>query len=446
MLEAVAELTRRVLTRHEPATDDELSQARLPAGPLDAERFPSSFDWVAQAHRRAEKFNFPQEKWNDVFGDAGWADAVRIANAADGIVAYSIFDGSVLRLLAIIDEQTTITAISPKVALRNSPDELWREWAQLGDLLEGFWTKALTHWRGRYSGSSLLHALSIDIGETAYITHLSDLAFRQVLPALGLTATVPAGGLTHLPSIRLAIPRVSRPAPRPPTRLLHIGDATNTLIGPWLEAAALAHLPGIEVRSLLDTDITAEGFRRQSEWAPVIIASCHGIINATDLLGSALGLGVQTLRMEDVATSDLEGVDLLFLAACEMGFGYADSHEREALSFANASLIGGSRYTVAPALPVNDLTSALLVAEFAAQLTSASPPMAYHRALEKTEQLTKAQFRKQLLDMWESLRGSALAQRMPWPAIALDPVIKAQIEAASDQQSWQKMTFVLSGF
>jgi len=170
--------------------------------------------------------------------------------------------------------------------------------------------------------------------------------------------------------------------------------------------------------------MTAAEFRHHLAWAPVMVASCHGIIDAADLLGSAVGLGARSLRLEDVATSDLASVDLLFLAAYEMGLGYFSDHERETLSFANASLVGGSRYPVVPALPVNDLVSALLVREFAARAATTSPPLAYHTTLEAIQRLTRAEFRARVLHMWESLRTSALAQRLPWPAAALDPVIK----------------------
>jgi CHAT domain len=444
-LASAAELVHRVLTMGTPVTDEELSRVGLPSEPVAAGRFPAAFGWVASAYEREQEFAFPQDKWQDVFRSAGWDEVVHIAEVTGGIVAYHVFDGSTLRLVGIINNggDPIVRTLPDAAPSRQTSGADYAN--RLSRVIGGFWAETLTRWRNHQPVGSPLRALCVDIGETPLITYLSDEAFREALHNLELARDAPIGGLTHLPSIRLAAARAANPPPSPTRRLLHIGDATNTLIGPWLEAATLADLPGIEVRSLLDTDMTAAEFRQHLGWAPVIVASCHGLLDATDLLGSALGLGMQSLRLEDVAVSDLTSVDMLFLAACEMGLGYANSHEREALSFANASLIGGSRYTVAPALPVNDFVSAILVTEFAAQARTTSPPLAYNTALEAVRRLTKTQFTERILHMWETLRISALAQRLPWPAAALDPVIKDRIEMAADRQLWRHVAFALSG-
>jgi hypothetical protein len=424
--EKIMEVVRRVLADGTPATDEELTRIGLRQDSLD----PDGFGWMRAAYQRREEFSYPREQWQDVFRSAGWADAVRAAVESGGVVAYHLLTDDGLRMIGIVDDQTTVLRTwqgVPRVAV-----------------MEGFWTEVLTRWKERHPAGAELRALCIDIGAPELTALGSDVAFRAALDRLWLASNCPAGGLTHLPSIRLAHTRMTLPAPQQAERILHLGDATNTLIGPWLEAAALDDLPQIEVQSLLGADTTVAEFRRLLASAPVVIASCHGLDNA-DLLGSALGLGTESLHMEDVAASDLASIDLLFIAACETGRGNSSDHEREALSFANASLVGGCRYVAAPVLPVDDLVSAVLVTEFAARTRVVSPPLAYHAAVGTIRQLSQDEFAARVAYMWEALRNSRLASRLPWPVRVIDKEVSSHIEKVSETQIWRELTFTLSG-
>lgn len=425
--EKVMEVVRRVLTDGSPATDEELTRIGLRQDAPD----PDGFSWMHAAYQRRDEFSYPREQWQDVFRSAGWADAVRAAVESGGVVAYHLLTDDGLRMIGVVDEQTTVTRTC------QGPSKV--------AAIEHFWTELLTRWEARHPAGAQLRALCIDIG-TPELTALGpDDSFRAALDRLGLAGNCQAGGLTHLPSIRLAHTRMTLPAPQPAERILHLGDATNTLIGPWLEAAALDNLSQIKVESLLGADMTVTEFRRSLASAPVVIASCHGSLNIADLLGSKLGLGSESLRMEDVAASDLTSINLLFIAACQMGRSNSSDHEREALSFANASLIGGCRYVAAPVLPVDDLVSAVLVTEFAARACTASPPLAYHSAMRTIRHLSPDEFAARVAYMWETLRNSRFVSQLPWPVAVIDKIVSSRIEEAAGAQGWRNLSFTLSG-
>ncbi len=72
---------------------------------------------------------------------------------------------------------------------------------------------------------------------------------------------------------------------------------------------------------------------------------------------------------------------MLFLASCETGRRLDAHHEREALSFSNAALVSGCRHVVAPILPVDDLLSAVVVADFCQRLPETDALTAYQQTV-----------------------------------------------------------------
>jgi len=121
---------------------------------------------------------------------------------------------------------------------------------------------------------------------------------------------------------------------------------------------------------------------------------------------------------------------MLFLASCEMGRRLDERHERESVSFSNAALVSGCRYVVAPALPVNDLMSAVVVDEFSRRLRSRDSALAYQEALTAVRTMTRTDLSDRVYAMWTLLRESSLAKEMPWPVKGVDRVLERAVVRA----------------
>ncbi|WP_327134869.1 CHAT domain-containing protein [Streptomyces sp. NBC_01343] len=357
----------------------------------------------------ATAFGVAVEDWRHVFHDVD-ADAAMEAADRVGVVAYQFVHDDRLRVLYLIHGRSAFTVGPLNVRGLKLFDE---DNEELLLALGGSWASAMATCVARGVAPQDLRPILICAGERSELAVLNDLAFGAV------TRFEPGEPrlLNHLPSVRFARPReTDEPAPAGPVRLLHIGDASNTLLGPWLEAAALRETDGLEVLSLLGADSTEANFRRHLPDVSVIVASCHGAQGEGGLLGSSLMVGTAGLSVLDIAARhSLAHIDMLFLASCEMGRRFDRHQERESVSFSNAALVSGCRRVVAPILPVNDLLSAVLVDEFCRRLPVDGSLLAYQGASAAVRAMPGTDLMDRVDAMWTRLRGSPLAELMPWP-------------------------------
>jgi hypothetical protein len=163
------------------------------------------------------------------------------------------------------------------------------------------------------------------------------------------------------------------------------------------------------------------------------------------LLSTSLGIGAKGVSVEDLVTSgSLANIDMLFLASCEMARRSGHVYERESISFANAALVSGCQFVVAPVLPVNDLVTAVLVAEFCRSLRELGSVDAYRVAIGKVRSLSRDQFIEGVNQLWETLKMSEFAQVMPWPLWVVEKILLQRRDEAAEHQVWRSSTFLIS--
>lgn len=369
-------------------------------------------------------FSIAVEDWKYVFHDVGLPQALDAAERA-GVVAYQFVQGDQLRMIYLLHGGSGFS-VGP---LDVKSYELFNDDSEeLFVTLGKSWGSAIRTSISRGFASKDLSPILVSAGERPELAVLNDAAF-------GIASQIELGEdrlLYHLPSVRFAEPRENDRGTRTdPIQLLHVGDASNTLLGPWLEAASLRETAGLSVRSLLGGNSTNETFDHHLPDVSVIVASCHGAHSQHGLLQSSLMVGSGGLSVLDIATKrSLEHIDMLFLASCEMGRRLDEHHERESVSFSNAALVTGCRYVVAPVLPVNDLMSAVVVDEFSRRLPWQSSPVAYREALAALRTMTANDFSDRVYAMWTLLRESSLAEEMPWPLKSVDRVLRRAVARA----------------
>ncbi|MGW2047709.1 hypothetical protein ACWCPF_21375 [Streptomyces sp. NPDC001858] len=387
--------------------------------------------WDYLAARASEpppvEFGIAREDWQHIFQDIDAGGAVEVADRS-GIVTYQFVHDGRLRMVHLIAGRRALTFGPLDIADR---DVFGADNQELLHSVGWSWASALRECADQGFAPQDLRPILIAAGERPELALFNE----QVFAAVTLVEFGEPRRLNHLPSVRFAQPREPDPvdagATERPARLLHIGDASNTLLGPWLEAAALREIAGLEVRSLLGSDSSAEMFGRHLPDASVIVASCHGAQGRGGLLGSSLMIGADGLSVLDIATKhSLAHIDMLFLASCEMGRRLDEHHERESVSFSNAALVSGCRHVVAPILPVNDLISALVVAEFGRRLPADGSLAACQGALDAVRAMTRSDAEDRMHALWERLAGSPLAERMPWPVKSAARVLERGVARA----------------
>jgi hypothetical protein len=376
---------------------------------------------AAAEDEAAAGFGVAIEDWKHVFQDIG-VDRVVAAADRSGVVAYQFVHAARLRMIYLVHGRSAFMVGPLDVA---DLDLFGEDSQDLLLTLGKSWGSAIATCVSRGFPPENLSPILIPAGERSELAVLNDLAF-------GVAAQIELGEprlLNHLPSVRFAEPREKEvAAPAGPVRLLHVGDASNTLLGPWLEAAGLREVAGLDVLSLLGADSTEATFRRHLLDVSVIVASCHGAHSQGGLLGSSLMVGAEGLSVLDIATKhSLAHIDMLFLASCEMGRRLDEHHERESVSFSNAALVSGCRHVVAPILPVNDLLSAVVVDEFCRRLPADGSVLAFQKALAAVRAMTRTDLADRVHALWERLRESPLAERMPWPVSSAARVLERSV-------------------
>ena len=124
--------------------------------------------------------------------------------------------------------------------------------------------------------------------------------------------------------------------------------------------------------------------------------ACHGSFNVTEPLDSALHLaGMDRLTLRDLLDGDLDlsGVRLAVLSACQTGITDLLRAPDEAIGLPAGFLLAGVPGVVATLWPVNDVSTALLMAEFYRLLITErlDPARALHRAQAHLRDSTPAQ-------------------------------------------------------
>ena len=391
----------------------------------------------------AERFAIPSEAWERVFRDLHVVDIIDAAKQT-GILAYQIVHQARLRMLFVIGNQLALTDVVEVPRVSMFDDMMYPVFQSI----QGAWQRALLTWQETGGTKDRLSPVLISIGERAELAWLSEIVVGELMMSMDIVAEDDyERGLTQAPSVRLLDSWHSGPRKtKYDHKLLHIGDLSNTLIGPWLESATLASVPELEmIASVVTGDLAIDEFRTLASEASIIVASCHGSYSSAGLVGTSLGIGNEGLSVVDIVGSGTATeIEMLFLAACEMGRRAEEVHERESVSFANAALIGGCKYVVAPSLPVNDLVSAVLVSVFCRRLPSLGSVGAYRTALRSVQTMTAQEFRDTVRGMWHRLRDSELSEVMPWPASAVGNVIDRRVDEAVARRAWLYVPFTIS--
>lgn len=271
----------RLLRRLRLGIDEEAADANAD---VDTD-LPDRAMWKHLTARASEpppaEFSIAREDWQHIFQDIDAGSAVEVADRS-GIVTYQFVHDGRLRMIHLVAGRRALTFGPLNIADR---EVFGADNEELLLSVGWSWTSALREYADQGFAPEDLRPILIAAGERPELALLNEQAFA----AATLVEFGEPRRLNHLPSVRFAQPR--EPAPvdplstERPARLLHIGDASNTLLGPWLEAAALQEIAGLEVRSLLGSDSSAEMFGRHLPDASVIVASCHGAQGAAACSG-----------------------------------------------------------------------------------------------------------------------------------------------------------------
>ncbi|GIE95247.1 CHAT domain-containing protein [Paractinoplanes rishiriensis] len=371
--------------------------------------------------------------WSLAHTRAGFAEAAALS-ARVGIVTYQIVRRETLHLVHLVGPGAVVYTGGIDLGAADHLTRLFESWRSAFDA----WSDAPT---------PELQPVVIDVGGLAGLPARHRRAVAALTGSYAL-ANRPGGGLlSYLPTVRLAVTADrDRAGGRPtgPIRILHIGDDTSTLIGPWMEAAALAAQNHVEVISLVGADVSMEKFAEHAGWATIIVASCHGSFDQSDPLATVLSIG---LSLADIATdAALADVSFFLVAACNAGRRGDTAYEREAFSFATAALAGGCTWAAAPIAPVNDLASALLVTDFVTGLRDQEPPNAFADALAGLQSCPEQVLQERAAAAWNRLQADAgLVSRMPWPIWAVSGTVEARIRELRRGGTGATENYVLFG-
>ncbi len=149
-------------------------------------------------------------------------------------------------------------------------------------------------------------------------------------------------------------------------------------------------------RVLTEQDATRERVTESLPGTTHLHLACHGSFDVAEPLDSALHLaGMDRLTLRDLLDGDLDlsGVRLAVLSACQTGITEFQRVPDEAIGLPAGFLLAGVPGVVATLWPVNDVSTALLMAEFYRLLITErlDPARALHRARAYLRDSTPAQ-------------------------------------------------------
>jgi hypothetical protein len=337
-------------------------------------------------------------------------------------IVYEFTYGSMLTLLGIGPEKVSRMTLDRGAV---------NDQVQLNVTVQRFWSDLLKE------PASMTVPVMINYGLTPWELVALDRTYTSSHSASPMRNQLP-----HLPTARFLNPAAA-PTPAGPPQLLHVGDGTDSLIGPWLEAAYIrATYPG-DATTVTGSTLAPDELIRPISPGATLIASCHGSFADS---GDHFRLG---LTREGVSLSELfaqkwfSGYDNVFLAACDSGSDVEGAWERDSLSAANAALVGGAQSVLAPASPINDLVSAFVVCAIVDKLPMHEFGIAVNLASAEVMALTPEEFRRDLETLWDCLWSSDLIDQMPWPPALTEAAFWRIAADTIAQQAWRSLPLIL---
>jgi len=149
-------------------------------------------------------------------------------------------------------------------------------------------------------------------------------------------------------------------------------------------------------RVLVEQDATRRRVAESLPGTTHLHLACHGSFDVDEPLDSALYLaGMDRLTLRDLLDGDfdLSGVRMAVLSACQTGISEFARVPDEAIGLPAGFLLAGVPGVVATLWPVNDVSTALLMAEFYRLVIAdhLDPALALHRARAYLRDSTPAQ-------------------------------------------------------
>jgi CHAT domain-containing protein len=214
-----------------------------------------------------------------------------------------------------------------------------------------------------------------------------DVTIALAPSARALRAAKSAGpGRAHLP---LALLGVGNPLPLP--------EGLHPLAFAGQEARAIATLfTDGSSQVLAEHDATRDRVIRSLPGTTHLHLACHGSFDIAEPLDSALHLaGDKRLALRDLMAGDLNlsGVRLTVLSACQTGIAEFQRVPDEAIGLPAGFLLAGVPGVVATLWSVDDVSTAVLMAEFYRLLIAdhIDPALALHKAQAHLRNSTPAQ-------------------------------------------------------
>ena len=266
------------------------------------------------------------------------------------------------------------------------------------------WTKVVAAMRSlrfqidtlRHGGVPVLqHLPTLEQRVRAHLQHMHTLVWQPLLPLLGKwrrVMIVPHGQLASVPfaalhdgrhfvvdhgtiglapSAHLALHALSR-GTQNPMRVLALGESAR-LPHAAREARTVAGLLPFG-QAFVGPDATLANLRAHARNANVIHLACHAQFRTDNPVFSALHLVDEVLTAESIESLHLPAA-LVVLSGCETALG-DESGGDEMLGLTRAFLIAGASRVLASLWPVDDATTAELMAEFYGGLRRGQPPAA----------------------------------------------------------------------
>jgi CHAT domain-containing protein len=210
--------------------------------------------------------------------------------------------------------------------------------------------------------------------------------------------------ITVAPSVRSVMARSSNAAPR--SYIYTLGDPRPTHQElPWAEAEALtvAALAGDPARARVHEKATRAWLTESLRTAVMVSLSCHGHFDDEDFLDSGLLLADrETLTLADVlgGQTDLAGLRLLILSACQSAIMDMRSASNEVRSLAAGFLQAGAQAVIASLWSVDDRATYLLIVRFAQEWLPVKDKVSPAEALARAQRWLRTVTYRELAD-WD---------------------------------------------
>lgn len=233
---------------------------------------------------------------------------------------------------------------------------------------------------------------------------------------------------------------VSRPGLQPepdtspawsPGRVLHIGDWSGTLVGPWIEAAYCRSVLG-DRAVIVRPGAAPASAEADSPEPELLIVSAHGYYAGSGAYGR-LAFGSTEAGVHEMARRSFARPRCALLASCEVGMGHSELDELNGVSIPAVLLHIGVEQVLSPVTAVHDLVSCVLVTRtLAAMAGSASAPEAMATAIAELRDWRAADLDDWWAELFEHYSRSEIAEQAPWPLRHLRRHVLVRINAVKD--------------